>query len=117
MIAKIHLGGKEIIDNVHVYNTFFKRLHGLMFKKVFPRGGVLLVPCKQIHSFFMYFAIDVVFLDKEGYVIHVLHCFQPGKVSKLFKNSHQVLELPSGAITKHGIKEGNILQIIRETSR
>lgn len=115
MEVKVKIEGKIIIENVLIYNTFFKRLHGLMFKKQFIMGGVLLVPCKQIHSFFMNFPIDVIFLAKDDHVLHVLPSFKPGKISSIIKDCQKVLELPSGTITKYNIKEGTILEIVRET--
>lgn len=111
MKAQIIKDGKVILKNVLIYDTFFKRLHGLMFKKSFPMDGVLLVPCKQIHTFFMAFPIDVIFLNKEGIVLDALPSIEPGKVSKLYKSCQKVLELPSKSIFKHNIETGNLLEI------
>lgn len=113
MEAKIIRNEELLFSSIQIHDTFCKRLRGLMFQKAFRSAGILLVPCRQIHTFFMSFPIDVVFLDREGYVKDVLPSLKPGKVSKLYRDCYQVLELPPESIERHRIAKGNRLEIIK----
>lgn len=53
---------------------------------------------KGIHTLGMKFAIDVLFVDESGIVIHLIHHMKPFRVSPLFWNSAGILELPAGVI-------------------
>ena len=102
---------KNILLNDHEFvvvdaSTFFKRLVGLMGKKELGENeAMLLRPCTSIHTCFMKFPIDVVFLDKMNRVVGTIGNLQPWKMSGNFKNAHQVLEMPVGSIKKTGIKK------------
>jgi len=64
-----------------------------------PMGSALhIVPCNSIHSFFMRFPIDVVFLDKHGKILHMLHAFPPWRVGTLVVGARSALELRAGAL-------------------
>lgn len=94
--------------NVRVYNRFFLRLKGLMFRKK-PLGeneGILLVPCNSIHMFFMFFPIDAVFLDNQNHIVHIAEQIKPYQFVLPVKGAHSVLEVPSGFAKKHNLKKG-----------
>ena len=61
-----------------------------------PEEGLWIVPCPMIHTFFMRFAIDVVFLDRGLRVVRVLEGFKPWRMSPWVWRAHSVLELPGG---------------------
>lgn len=84
---------------VEVADTFWTRLCGLMFRKTFAaQAGLLLDPCPQIHTCFMRFAIDVIFLDKQNRVVAVLENLKPWRMSKLYPAARRTLELPAGTL-------------------
>ncbi|MBO4707003.1 MAG: DUF192 domain-containing protein [Elusimicrobiaceae bacterium] len=98
-------------DNLKMHDTYFSRLIGLMFKKNLPSGsGIILKPCTQIHTCFMRFNIDVIFLDKDLKVVHVIENMPPWRISPLFLKSRYTIELPSGTL-KGRIKKGEILAL------
>ena len=91
--------------------TFFSRLLGLQFKKDLPSGyGLLITPCKSIHTFFMRFPIDAVFIDENNTVLRVLEGIKPWSVSKVVWNSRSVLELPGGVVSATGTSVGDKLE-------
>jgi uncharacterized protein len=63
-----------------------------------PGDGLWIVPCNSIHSFFMRFIFDAVFLDKNLRVVHLVHEMKPWRISKIVFSAHSVLELPPGVI-------------------
>lgn len=51
-------------------HTFWSRYWGLMFKNEFPSNCVLeIMPCSSIHTFFMKFPINVLFVDKKNCIV------------------------------------------------
>jgi uncharacterized membrane protein (UPF0127 family) len=80
-----------------------------MLKKSFPAeyDGLLLTPCNSVHTLFMRFAIDVVFLNGEQKVVHMVSNMFPGKVSPVIKGARYVLELPANNIKQHGLLVGD----------
>ena len=98
-------------DNLKMNNTYFSRLIGLMFKKDLPAGsGIILKPCTQIHTCFMRFNIDVIFLDENLHVLHVIENMPPWRVSPLFLKSRYTIELPAGTL-KRRVKKGETLAL------
>ncbi|MFT8349080.1 DUF192 domain-containing protein [Clostridium saccharoperbutylacetonicum] len=102
-----------LADEVIIANTFMTRLKGLMFKRSLVEGNVLMIkPCNSIHTFFMKFPIDIIFLSKGNVVIHVIENMIPGKISPFVKGAISVLELQSGIIRKTETKKGDLLEIL-----
>lgn len=101
-----------LADNAELANTFFKRLIGLLNRKALNKGeALILAPSNCIHSFFMRFTIDVIFLDKAGKVIEVLPSFKPFRLSPIYFNSHSVIELPENTIKLTQTQPGDIIKI------
>ena len=100
-----------LANNLKMKDTFFGRLIGLMFKKSLPAGsGIILKPCTQIHTCFMRFNIDVVFLDKNLKVLHIIENMKPWRISPLLLKARYIVELPAGTLKGH-IKERDTLAI------
>ena len=98
-----------VIQNVKEARSFKERLIGLLNRKsIQPDEGLLMKPCRQIHTFFMKFAIDAVFLDKQNSVLEIL-TLKPFRLSAWIAKSRSVLELPTGTGKKH-IKIGDVLE-------
>ena len=59
----------------------FERMRGLLGRDGLPEGEVYVFPrCGSVHTFGMRFAIDVVFLDKEGRVLSIHENVRPGRM-------------------------------------
>ncbi len=84
-----------------VANTFFRRLKGLLGSAPLSDGeGLLLVNEKSIHTFFMTFPIDVIYIDEQKKVIRLDDNVVPNKIGKHLSNSRYILEVPVGTIAK-----------------
>ncbi len=91
--------GTVLAQKVEPAFSFFKRLKGLMFAPSLPAGcGLLLAPCPQIHTCFMRFAIDVLFLAEDGTVLYVKENMKPWRMSPFFSHAVQTLEMPAGTL-------------------
>ncbi|MEH7436345.1 DUF192 domain-containing protein [Neobacillus drentensis] len=104
--------GAELANNLSTADTFFKRLKGLMFSKSLPAGhGLLIQPCQSIHTFFMNYSIDVLYLSEDFEIVGLDETVKPATVGKYHKRAKLVLELPAGMIQKTETKIGNYLTI------
>ena len=91
--------GKLLADNLEMKDSFLGRLIGLMGKKNLKKGqGIILKPCSQIHTCFMRFAIDVVFISKDFKVLKVIKKIKPWHFSPIVLKSIYTLEVAAGEI-------------------
>lgn len=98
-----------------IANSFFTRFIGLMFqKKLPPATGLLLEPCSSVHMCFMVFAIDVVYLDKDYKIIHVVKNLKPWLGLSMCRKAWAVLEMTAGEAERCGLVVGR--KLIREDS-
>lgn len=75
--------------------------------------GLLLRPASSIHTAFMRFAIDAVFLDREGAVLHVAHDLKPWRMAAM-RRARTVLELPAGCTRGRGLEPGKKLTFVAQ---
>lgn len=102
----------ELANDCKLARTFFARFMGLQFKRELPAGhGLLITPCNSIHMFFMRFAIDAVFIDKNGAVVHICEGIKPWRVSRIVGKARSVLELPAGTVSSTGTAIGDALEL------
>lgn len=100
-------------DKITVANTFISRFLGLMPKKSLNSGeGLIISPCNSIHMFFMKFAIDVLFIDKNDNIVHIEENIRPWNVSKIVRGSKYVVELPTGTVISTKTEVGDNIKII-----
>lgn len=94
-------------------NRVWSRVIGLMGKKELTCGHALYIyPCKQIHTFFMRFSIDCLFIDKDHRVVRLLEQIEPWKISPAVDKAYGVIELPSGTIRKSDTRQFDTLEIV-----
>jgi hypothetical protein len=103
--------GEVIADPVVIADSFFTRFAGLMGKRSMEAGpGLILRPCRSVHTFFMKFAIDVIFLGPRGEVVHLIRDIPPARISPYVRGACEVVELPGGTV-KGRVALGDILKI------
>jgi|GEM_PF-230799 len=90
--------------------TFWSRLRGYIGRPPPKQGdGILLVPCDAIHSWWMSFELDVLFLDDRGRVLELVRSLRPWKRTWKVAGSRYVLEVPAGTIDASGTQVGDEL--------
>lgn len=103
-------GGQVLAERCVRADSFVTRLVGLLNHASLPVGEALLIaPCRQVHTLFMRFPIDAVFLDGADTVVGV-ESLAPWRLSKLHFKAAKVLELPLG--TAAGLKPGERLEFV-----
>jgi uncharacterized membrane protein (UPF0127 family) len=95
--------------------SFFARLQGLMgHPGLNPGEGLLIKPCSSVHSFFMRFPIDVIFVDKQDVVVGLTPAMAPNLPYAGARRAHYVIELPVGTIAASATTIGDQLRIERD---
>lgn len=86
-----------LADKAEIANNPLKRMKGLLGKSEFSQGSALILdPCDSVHTFFMRFAIDIIFIDKNNSVVKIISSMKPYRLSGIYFKSRLAIELPSG---------------------
>jgi len=110
--------GIVVADRLRLAHTHWTRLKGLLGTRSLPEGdGLWLKPCRQVHMIGMRYSIDVVFLDEEQQVVHLVADLAPGRISPKVGAATSVLELPAGTIARTGLATGARIAIDDLASR
>lgn len=111
VLVKNQTRGSVLGEAVDVADTSSKRRTGLLKHERLDAGtGLWILPCESVHTFFMKFAIDLVYLDKRRKVRKVRHAVPPWRLSACLA-AHSVLELPAGTASETGTQVGDELAI------
>jgi uncharacterized protein len=96
--------GRVVVDDLELASSSWSRFVGLMGRPSLERGrGLLIEPCNSIHMFFMRFAIDVLFLDKQRRVKKVMLELKPWRISPIVFGARSVVELPAGTLSDRAL--------------
>lgn len=102
---------KILSDNLEIANNPFTRMKGLLGRRGLNNGEALhIIPCTSIHSFFMKFRFDAIFINKKNEVVCLIENMPAWRVSKICFSAYSVIELPSGVIKQTETKFGDILE-------
>ena len=105
-VALANDDGSVVCEHCLLAETMFARLRGLLGRSGLAEGeGMLLRPASSIHTAFMRFAIDAVFVDKENRVVKVAPEIRPWRAAAC-RGARAVLELPAGEAERRGIRPG-----------
>ncbi len=103
---------KILIPELKVAETFVQRGFGLIpCKSLSADQGLLIGQCKSIHTFFMSFAIDCVFVDKAFNVKALVENIPPWRLTKFYWTADSVIELAAGSIRRLEIELGDQLHV------
>ena len=103
--------GEIVCDRCVVADSPVSRMRGLLGRsELRPGEGLLLRPASSIHTFFMRFPIDAVFLDGTLRVLEISDELRPWRAASR-RGARAVLELPAGQSARRGLAVGDSLQI------
>ena len=101
--------GRVVCERCTFARDPLTRMRGLLGRRGLAAGeGLLLQPAGSVHTFFMRFAIDVVFLDRERRVVRVVDGLRPWRAAAT-RGARTVLELGAGEAARVGLRQGDIL--------
>jgi uncharacterized protein len=109
--------GGVICARCRLADTPWTRLRGLLGRRRLEADeGVLLRPVNAIHTMFMRFPIDVVFLDRAYEVVKVVADVRPWRFAGA-RGAKIVLELPAGAAARIRLTPGERLVPVPQSQR
>jgi uncharacterized membrane protein (UPF0127 family) len=104
--------GSGVAARVRHADRAWSRIVGLLGRRSLAEDeGLLLTPCTSIHTFFMRFPIDILYLDREHVVVKAVRALRPFRFSARLTGGHSVLELSPGAIEASGTQVGDRLAL------
>jgi uncharacterized membrane protein (UPF0127 family) len=90
--------------------TFWSRTRGFIGRPEPRRGeGILLNPCSAIHTHWMSFSLDVLFLDDRGKVLKLVRSISPWNFTRRVPGARYALEVPVGTIDTSSTHVGDEL--------
>lgn len=103
--------GTELGHKVQVASSILARTIGLMLTpSLAPGEGMWLTPCKSVHTLFMRYPIDILYVDPHGTVLD-RKTMSTWRMSPWRSQSHGVLELPAGTAERTGTRPGDLLEM------
>jgi uncharacterized protein len=110
--ALVIAGMPGVVATVDVADSVWTRMVGLLGRThLEPHVGLLITRCSSVHTCFMRFSIDVLFLSDEGEVVRVFESLRPFQFVAGGRLAQQTLEMPAGACLRMGIGVGSKLRI------
>jgi uncharacterized membrane protein (UPF0127 family) len=107
--------GSVVCERVLIADHPIHRMRGLMGRRLLPAGdGLLLSPAPSIHTGFMRFPIDVIFLDRELKALKLVEQLKPWRAAGA-RGARSVLELAPGEVARRGVEVGDLLDVVPGT--
>jgi uncharacterized protein len=100
----------ELASSAEVADHGAARNKGLLGRaSLAPGSGLWIVPCESVHTFFMKFPIDLVYIDRNRKVKKVRNNVGPWRLSACL-SAHSIIELPAGVAQTTQTQPGDQLQ-------
>ncbi len=104
----------ELVTAASVADTARTRIVGLLGRReLAPGDAMVLDPCNAIHTWFMRFSIDVVFLDRRGTILKISERVRPFRFVWGGWQARRAVELPAGSRNRLRLREGDRLHARR----
>jgi uncharacterized membrane protein (UPF0127 family) len=107
---KVHATGQMIADRVKWARTPATRVRGILGRGLLSGEALIIDGGRQIHTFGLREAIDVVFCDRDWTVLHVVRSMKPLRMSRWVRRARFVIELRAGSLPDD-LKTGDALQL------
>jgi len=100
----LKVANRILFSRCWVASNFISRLMGLMCRMELSDDEAVVFPrCNSIHTCFMYFPIDVVFVAQNGEVLEVLESLRPWRFLIPRRKARHAIEMGSGVAARKGI--------------
>lgn len=108
---------EALAERVEVAVTRRDRRRGLLGRSgLDPASALIIAPCFSIHTMFMRFAIDAVFVDDTGRAVKVVRDMTPWRIA-VEPTAHAVVELPAGRLRDRQVNLGDRLYLLAPGGR
>jgi len=108
---------EALAERVEVAVTRRDRRKGLLGRSgLEPSSALIIAPCFSIHTMFMRFDIDAVFVDDDGRAVKVVREMSPWRVA-IEATAHAVVELPAGSLRERQVNVGDRLYLLEASGK
>ena len=108
--------GDVLCRHCEIADSPITRAKGLLGRSSLPEDQVLLLATSAIHTYFMRFPLDLVFLDKNFVVVRTVSSVKPWRVA-IDRRARSVVELAAGVVETAGVQEGEQVSLVRPGER
>lgn len=107
--------GSVLAEDVETADSFWSRFRGLMFRRKFEKGEALVFEIPEgrefgVHTFFVFFPIDLVYLDGGMEVIDIETGVSPWSTYSPETESKYLVEFPAGVVDEYILEVGHELE-------
>jgi len=108
--------GRVVASTVELAVTRATRRQGLLGRSGLPEShAIVIAPCSAIHTWFMRFPIDVVFVSRDGLIIKTRPSIPAWRMSGAM-GAHAAIEMGSGGLAPLRLKPGDRLELVERRS-
>lgn len=109
----LYSSNKMIVERLTVAKSLKDRTVGLLkYDKISDDQGLWILSCRSIHTFFMKFSIDVIFVDKKMRVVALVENVSPYKLLFPRWSADSVIEVNAGLTKKWNLEIGEVLRVV-----
>jgi uncharacterized membrane protein (UPF0127 family) len=105
--------GAAIVARVSAAIDSASRRKGLLGRSGLDDEALVIAPCNAVHTFFMRFAIDILFVDRDGHVRRTVENVGPWRVTGSLR-AFATIECAAGTLSRTATRRGHRL-VIRES--
>ena len=107
--------GHCLVQQVKLADRLLARTIGLLGRRrLSPEQGLWLSPCSAVHTHFMLFSIDVIFLSAEHEVLALYATLPPFRMTRLIRRAQSALEIAAGTLLGCNLAVGDYLEFRRQ---
>ena len=100
--------GSLLAEQVEAALDSASRRRGLLGRDRLDNTAMVIAPCSAIHMFFMRFALDVIFVNRQGGVLKVCQHVRPWRIAFAWR-AFAAIEVAAGEAERAGIRPGHTL--------
>lgn len=108
---KLYHNSKCLHSSVTTAFNFGQRAKGLLGKTKIEESALWIKPCNSVHTFFMNFPIDVIFVNENLKILKICENLKPFKITNPFFKAKSAFEFYPGFLKKYSIKIGDQLHV------
>lgn len=107
-LRKLIINGKEC-GKAAIADRFFLRLRGMLCRDFSSFDALLIQPCSEIHTMFMAYPIDALFVSSEGVILKIVRHLRPWRLYAGMRKADFVIEFPAGKADEWKLRPGDII--------
>ena len=113
-LLRVMANGSDFLlsGNIRTADSFIRKLFGLVFSAPLKEGeGLIIDNCSSVHTFWMRYPIDILFLDSDNRIIRFFEDLKPFRVTPFIRGASKTVELKSGSVRACSLKTGDRLKL------